>query len=353
MYVLLLLAVPLASAVIDFDAPPVADTTDAATAADSAFNLVADSSAGGKLPSWAMPMQHCLVPGERTCSGRPGAWVGESWSDKKTRTIDGQRGIAIAGSSRMFYAKPPKKVDKKQATQWMDVEYEKLQLLGKSLSFTIGVHRRHAAALASCGAHIAHIGHVLRRPVISSMRLQCGNLCALHFRPAYAPRAALLTTAMWRPHPAARPQPPRARTCLGARRCHTPMPWCPCRVLLYRPRRHDETLTIGLGLLRYPGTPRLCPPVRQPFSQSSRGSSRECTCCRMHRGMTSRSLSLAQSSMSWRVTSRLCRRPCTRRRCVCYVATRPAFAWTRACTARDALWACWSRMLQGKHAYDC
>ena len=111
-----------------------------------AFGLVAPPKAGGHLPSWPMPIHHCSNAERTSCEASEGTWVGESWASHSTRAIDlsatppfRPRGLAISGSTRMFYTPmrpPPEKVGK---MQWLDVEYEKFELLGKSLSFTIDV----------------------------------------------------------------------------------------------------------------------------------------------------------------------------------------------------------------------
>ncbi len=122
-----------AASVIDVDAPAVP-----AESVGPAFGLVADAKAGGHLPSWPFPIAHCSDAARTVCQQLPGSWIGEAWSNTKgTRTIDRKRGIAITGSSRMFYTRLVPLSEQAAKMQWADVAYEKLELLGKSLSFTI------------------------------------------------------------------------------------------------------------------------------------------------------------------------------------------------------------------------
>ena len=118
---------------LDFDTPPPAQEETEDTAA---FNVIADHRAGGKLPSWKVPIRICDDAACRTSNEMSGYFVGESWSDPKTRVIDRGKGIAVTGSSRMFYGRN-KHSGSTGPKQWMDVEYEHLHLIGKSLSFTI------------------------------------------------------------------------------------------------------------------------------------------------------------------------------------------------------------------------
>jgi len=93
---------------------------------------------GQRLPSWPMPVGHCFDAERKNCKSSSGSWVGESWTEsKKTRAIDEQRGLAIQGSTRMFYTPLVGVSSKAGKLQWQDVRYEKFDLLGKSLSFTI------------------------------------------------------------------------------------------------------------------------------------------------------------------------------------------------------------------------
>ena len=78
----------------------------------------------------------------------PGAFVGESWSSTKSRAVDAGRGIAVIGSSRMFFAKPG------PGKSWFDVKYEKLFLLGRALSFTIDL----SAVVCGCNAAVYLVG---------------------------------------------------------------------------------------------------------------------------------------------------------------------------------------------------
>lgn len=125
--------------VLDFGSPKPSSTHAAgpgaaAAGAAEAFALVADREAGGHLTSWPMHLSMCghVKSGNGQCAGRmPGAFVGETWSSTKSRAVDGGRGVAVIGSSRMFFAKPG------AGKQWYDVKYEKLFLLGRALSFTV------------------------------------------------------------------------------------------------------------------------------------------------------------------------------------------------------------------------
>jgi hypothetical protein len=128
--------------VLDFDSAPSSGTAafDAAAGVTTddgpgAFSILAGSSAGGKLPSWKLPIKHCDDAAQSQCRLRSGRFVGESWSEKKSRSVDNGKGIAVIGSSRLFYAQGGE--EGLTPKQWRDVEYEKLFLVDKSLSFTI------------------------------------------------------------------------------------------------------------------------------------------------------------------------------------------------------------------------
>ena len=149
--------------VLDFDAAKKPSTRAtgpgaAAAGAAEAFALVADREAGGHLASWPVHLAMCGHVGSRggstgQCPGRmPGAFVGETWSYPKSRAVDGGRGIAVLGSSRMFFAKPG------AGKQWYDVKYEKLFLLGRALSFTIDL------SAVGCGCNAAVITCCARGP---------------------------------------------------------------------------------------------------------------------------------------------------------------------------------------------
>ena len=136
--------------VIDVDAPPPA---------------VADGKTGGAggvvdawhLPSWPMPIASCSDPQRMSCHVAPGSWIGEAWTQTKatprgpgpTRAIDQKRGIAITGSTRMFYSSLVPSPEQAAKMQWSDVAYEKLALLDKSLSFTIDM------SAVPCGCNAA------------------------------------------------------------------------------------------------------------------------------------------------------------------------------------------------------
>jgi hypothetical protein len=141
---MLTLASLLAPAVLDFDARPgdvpakpfAAPAAGAAGAGAGAFSLVAGVEAGGHLPSWPVHLSMCGHDTQGRCAARlPGQFVGEAWSSTKSRSIDNGRGIAVIGSSRVFFAKPG--AASNTVKQWYDVKYEKLFLLGRSLSFDL------------------------------------------------------------------------------------------------------------------------------------------------------------------------------------------------------------------------
>ena len=113
-----------------------------------AFNVVAGSKAGGRLPSWRVPMRHCDDAACRTYKEVDGFFVGEPWSETKaTRVIDRGKGLAVAGSSRLYLAAPlPGGL---APAQWMDVQYQHFHLVGKSLSFTIDLSN------VACGCNAA------------------------------------------------------------------------------------------------------------------------------------------------------------------------------------------------------
>jgi hypothetical protein len=111
------------------------------------FSLIGGGKAGGKLPSWSVPIRYCERSDGTICESRQGLFVGESWSEKTTRVVDANRGLAVIGSSRMFYAlSGARGIAPKQ---WMDVKYDKLDLLDKSLSFTIDLSE------VPCGSNAA------------------------------------------------------------------------------------------------------------------------------------------------------------------------------------------------------
>ena len=149
----LLLFARVALAVLDFgaggkiedDAPNVgAAGAGGAQPAAGAFSLIADRQAGGHLPSWPVHLSMCGHDTQGRCAARlPGFFVGEAWSSQKSRSIDNGRGLAMIGTSRVYFAKPG--VNK----QWYDVKYEKLFLMGRSLSFDLDL------SAVGCGCNAA------------------------------------------------------------------------------------------------------------------------------------------------------------------------------------------------------
>lgn len=142
-----------AAAVLDFDSRP--DDAPRGAAAPGAFSLIADKEAGGHLPSWPTALSMCGHDTLGRCAARlPGAFVGETWSSTKSRAIDAGRGIAVIGSSRMFFSQP------NVGKNWYDVKYEKLFLLGKSLSFDLDLSG------VGCGCNAAVYLVQMTKPVL-------------------------------------------------------------------------------------------------------------------------------------------------------------------------------------------
>ena len=155
--VMLLLVARVALTVLDFgaggkiedDAPNIgAAGAGGAQPAAGAFSLIADRQAGGHLPSWPVHLSMCGHDTQGRCAARlPGFFVGEAWSSQKSRSIDNGRGLAMIGTSRVYFAKPG--VNK----QWYDVKYEKLFLMGRSLSFDLDL------SAVGCGCNAAVRAH--------------------------------------------------------------------------------------------------------------------------------------------------------------------------------------------------
>jgi len=102
-----------------------------------------------RLPTWPLDIALCAHEKGSACAGRlSGVFVGESWSSKRTRTFDNgrDRGIAMVGSNRAFYAKQPTSGNR---VAWNTVEYEKFFLFDHALSFTIDL------SSVGCGCNAA------------------------------------------------------------------------------------------------------------------------------------------------------------------------------------------------------
>ena len=134
----LLLPLTLSQELLDFDAPPGEQPK---AGSDEAPRV-----ASSRLPSWPLDIRVCAHERGGSCACKlPGTLVGESWSSKRVRAFDRGRGAAIIGGSRAFYSKAVLGTH----NSWDAVQYEKLFLLGRSLSFTVDLSE------VGCGCNAA------------------------------------------------------------------------------------------------------------------------------------------------------------------------------------------------------